>query len=379
MSITKAAMLERLGLRFIVEPQSVWLSSREKELLAELKPLGVMFRRRNFLQDVSYSEWLESYRQLLHDVRAAIGRDAIVTCVDHEGGQVHRFPAPITQFPYAMTYGESLSMVREVSRAMAIELASLGINLTFSPVADVHSNPQNPVIHRRAFSTSPEVVAKAALCSVREYRAQRIIPCAKHFPGHGDTSVDSHVALPVVSRTREALEQCELIPFRALIQEGIEMIMTGHLVVPEIDPDNQATISPRILGDLLRRQLHYSGVTISDALGMQAILPDMRSGDFAVRAHRAGLNIFLMAGDVVSIEDAIVLRNELYESIECGEMPRVDEDASIAFIQKLLARLAMHEVEMLPARVLEKHKALKDTLEKKSAGATFDFSPEGFE
>jgi beta-N-acetylhexosaminidase len=370
---------ERLGLRFIVEPQGAILSTREKELLAELQPLGVMFRRRNFRHDLPYSEWLATYQSLVAEIRAAIGREDIIFCIDHEGGSVHRFPSPITRFPYAMTYGESLPAVQAVSRAMAVELKSLGINVTFSPVADVHSNPKNPVINQRAYSSRATSVAEAAVVSAREFRAHGIIPCAKHFPGHGDTTVDSHFELPVVSRNLNELEQCELIPFKALIEDNVEMIMTAHLMVPELDSLAQATISAEIITHLMRSKLGYKGVTIADALGMKAILQDVRSGSFSGRAQRAGLDIFLVAGDVVTIEDAMALKNELFQCIQTDDRIALAAHESEERIVQLLARVSDSSVQMLSDECIRKHSDICVEIEQNHLTKDFDFSPEGFE
>lgn len=371
--------VESLGLRFIVEPEGPVLTAKEKELLADLKPLGVMFRRRNFVQNVPYKEWLDAYKELVAEIRVAIGRPQVIFCIDHEGGDVHRFPPPVTRFPYAMTYGSSVETVRAVSEAMAVELASLGINLTFSPVADVHSNPKNPVIHQRAFSTDPQEVARAAVASANEFRVRGVLPCAKHFPGHGDTAVDSHFSLPLVSRDKESLQQCELVPFKALIDSGIEMIMTAHLVVSHLDPNNQATVSPVIINQLLRDELGFNGVTIADALGMKAIVDDLRSKTFARRAHLAGLDIFLVAGDVLSIEDALLLRDELRDGIQSGALHEGSMRSALLRIDTLLRSTKTNHVEQLSEETLNRHQILSDEISRRNASVAFDFSPKGFE
>lgn len=376
---TSLSSVESLGLRFIVEPEGTVLSAEEKKLLSDLKPLGVMFRRRNFVQDVPYREWLESYKRLVAEIQSAIGRPDVVFCIDHEGGNVHRFPPPITRFPYAMKYGSSVETVREVSRAMAVELASLGINLTFSPVADVHSNPKNPVIHERSFSSDPREVATAAVASAHEFRVKGVLPCTKHFPGHGDTAVDSHLALPVVKRDIESLRGCELVPFKALIDAGIEMVMTAHLIVSHLDPNNQATISPIIINQLLRGELGFNGVTIADALGMKAIVDDLRSHTFARRAHEAGLDVFLVVGDVVSIEDALLLRDELRHGLQSGAFSDASMQGAIARIATLLQSITVNRVELLSEETLKRHQLLSEEISRRNSVEAFDFSPQGFE
>ena len=191
-----------------------------------------MLRSRNFARDLPYSAWLARYASLLNDVRATIGRERIVVCIDHEGGQVHRFPQPITRFPYPAFYAASDDAVEGVSQVWATELKSLGINVTFSPCADIHTNPDNPVIKHRAYGTTPHTVATAVKTCAATLRREGVIPCAKHFPGHGDTGIDSHYALPVLNRSVDELRDRELIPFKALIDDGLEMVMSAHHRLP---------------------------------------------------------------------------------------------------------------------------------------------------
>lgn len=368
-----------LGLRFVVEPSGAHLTEAEARALSDLRPAGVMLRKRNFLTSEPYPVWLKAFSTLLADIRAAIGRPNIIVSIDHEGGAVHRFPPPITRFPYPATYGGSLEAVAAVSGAMAKELASLGINLSFSPVADIHSNPNNPVINERAYGTNPDAVTNAALTCAATLRAAGILPCAKHFPGHGDTGVDSHYTLPVLPHTQRELEQRELIPFKALIDHGIEAIMTAHLMVPALDAQAQATISGPILNGLLRQQLGFSGVTFADALGMKGIYDVVTSGQFCLKAHRAGLDIFLMVGDAVSIADALTLRDQLARDYEDNSLTEASLLESQDRILKLLSKLATHTPRELDQSELTQHAALASQLARNAPWSSFKFNPAGFE
>jgi len=367
------------GLRFIVEPSSTTLSATEFSQLADLRPAGIMLRKRNLLQDQPYEAWLAKLDQLLADVRKAIGRPNIIVSIDHEGGAVHRTPAPLTRFPYAATYGSSLEAVTEVSSFMAQELTSIGVNISFWPVADIHSNPRNPVINERAFGVTPEQVTSAAIACARTLRSHGVIPCAKHFPGHGDTSADSHFSLPIVPHTRQELLSRELVPFKALIDDGIEMVMTAHLIALDLDADRQATISPAVLTSLLRETLGFKGVTIADALGMKGIHDVVMSGTFATRAHQAGLDLFLMAGDAVTLGDAISLRDELQRGAEQGTLVESSFMASQARIERLLNTLPQYAVKPLSAQTLQTHNKLAETLAKNAPWSSFVFSPAGFD
>lgn len=368
-----------IGIRFIVEPSGTQLREDEKALLRDLKPAGIMLRKRNFRHDLPYGEWLQIYARLIEECRVAIGRTSIVVSVDHEGGAVHRFPNPITRFPYAATYGSEPEAVRGVAAAMGGELAALGVNLSFSPVADIHSNPRNPVINERAFGTEPSQVSKAAIACMQGLQQHGVMACAKHFPGHGDTAEDSHYALPIVGGSREQLGQRELLPFRALIEAGIEMIMSAHIMVPALDSANQATISPAILTDLLRNELGFNGLVIADALGMKGIHGTVTSGTFAVQAHRAGLDLFLVVGDTVSLHDALSLRNEFAKAIERDEIDRTSVLTVEQRINRFIEVLPQHPVHALSSETLLQHANLAQRLSGNAPWSRFVFDPVGFD
>lgn len=367
------------GIRFVVEPSGVELTALERKQLRELRPAGIMLRKRNFLQGRPYHEWLATFDALVTDCRMAIGRSSIIVSIDHEGGAVHRFPSPITRFPYAATYGAVPEAVFQVASAMGEELAALGVNLSFSPVADIHSNPDNPVINERAYGTRVSQVSSAALACARALRQHGIVPCAKHFPGHGDTADDSHYAVPSIPHSRTALEQRELQPFKALIDDGIEMVMSAHVMVPAIDPDNQATISRPILTDLLRGSLGFRGLTVADALGMKGIHGVVMGGAFPVLAHRAGLDLFLVVGDTVSIGDALQLRDQLTQALRGGELDKAGVLETEHRIEQFLATLPQHPVREIPAETLARHAALAQTLAAHAPWSSFAFNPVGFD
>ena len=208
------------------------LDSRDRELLQDLRPTGVILFKSNFRHDLPYAGWLDSHEALIQSIREACGRERLFVAIDHEGGRVCRTPPPITRFAYAARWAATAEKVGEV---MGRELASLGINLNFAPVLDINSNPQNPVIGERAFGANAEAVIAAALPFFKSLERQGVRACGKHFPGHGDTKVDSHQALPVLDLDEAALEARELRPFRAAVASGIGMIMTSHILIPAIE------------------------------------------------------------------------------------------------------------------------------------------------
>ena len=374
-----AQSLLDMGLRFIVEPSGPELADTERKTLKELRPAGIMLRRRNFHQELPYADWLRSYARLLSDVREAIGRDRVIVSVDHEGGKVHRFPPPITRFPYPAFYAAEPQAVVAVAAAMAQELRSLGINVSFSPTADIHSNPANPVINQRAFGTTAAQVSRAALEFAATLRAGGVTPCAKHFPGHGDTASDSHTSLPILNRSMAELEQREFVPFAALVGEKIEMVMSAHIELPQVDAGVPATLSRKIMTGILRERLGFTGVIVADALGMKGVSEAVAPAAVAIPAHRAGIDLMLMVGDSVSLSDALEAKREMERfASSCPESDRRELEQSQQRISQLLSILPQPACCQLGEQELEAHAKLAHKLGANEQWAHFDFDPVGF-
>lgn len=230
--------------------------------------------------------------------------------VDQEGGRVVRLGPPCLGLPPAMELGQrGEETVREVAEAQAEELRHLGFTTSFAPVLDVHSRPENPIIGDRAFSTDPQRAARLACAFADGLEAGGMLPCGKHFPGHGDTTQDSHLVLPTVAKTKAELLATELVPFRAAIERNIASLMTAHVVFSGLDPSGPATMSRAILHDLLRVELGYQGVVVSDDLEMKAITQS--AGEAAVAAMTAGCDMLLVCSDEARQDEAFeALRKE---------------------------------------------------------------------
>src|SRR4051794_26276359 len=220
--------------------------------------------------------------------------------VDQEGGRVARLKAPFTEWPPMATLGRSgdLRLAERFARALALELKSVGITLDYAPVLDIHTNPKNPVIGDRALAGKAEEVARLGAAIVRTLQAEGIAACGKHFPGHGDTSVDSHLELPLVEHPPERLREVEFLPFKAAIEAGVATIMTAHVFVPSLDEQRPATLSRHVVTDLLRGELRYEGVILSDDLEMKAIAAQYAVPAAAVMAIEAGCDgALICSGD----------------------------------------------------------------------------------
>ncbi|PWU61475.1 sugar hydrolase, partial [Micromonospora globispora] len=198
-------------------------------------------------------------------------RPDVIVAIDEEAGDVTRIEsARGSSRPgnFALGIVDDPALTEAVARDLGTELAAAGVTLNYAPDADVNSNPDNPVIGVRSFGADPALVARHTAAWVRGLQAGGVAACAKHFPGHGDTRIDSHHDLPRIGGDRARLDAVELAPFRAAVAAGVQAVMTGHLLVPALDPELPATLSPRILGRLLREELRFQGVVVTDAVEM---------------------------------------------------------------------------------------------------------------
>jgi beta-N-acetylhexosaminidase len=346
--------ISQAGHHFLVGLRpTVSLDSRDRALLADLRPAGVILFKSNFVQDEPYERWLKVHEGLISEVRAAIGRERIFVGIDHEGGRVCRTPAPITRFAYAQRWAASAGAV---GRAMGVELSSLGVNLNFAPVLDIHSNPANPVIGARAFGTSSEQVTAAALEFMSAQQGAGVLACGKHFPGHGDTSTDSHHELPVLERDLEGLRARELKPFVAAIAAGIPMIMTSHLMLPRLDPVDPVTLSRRFGRQLLRDELGFNGVVVSDDIGMRAVSRMFDDPTAAARLLLAGTDLMMVCAYWTDTERCRGFAAAMISAQRQGVIPSELESQSRSRIESLLMRAHQHEVRRLPSEVLEAHR-----------------------
>lgn len=230
-------------------------------------------------------------------VYAAAGEHPIpFIAVDQEGGRVQRLKDPLTRIPPMARVGATrdFDLACSIGEVIGAELEALGFNLDFAPIVDVLTNPDNPVIGDRAFGTTPEHVGRMAGAVMGGLIMSGMMPCAKHFPGHGDTELDSHFDLPYVRHDAERLQDIELAPFRSLIKASVPMIMTAHIIVPAIDERHPATLSHQWLTGILRRTMHYGGLIVSDDLEMKAVADRYTIEEMVELGLPAGLDIFLV-------------------------------------------------------------------------------------
>jgi len=316
-----------LGQLFMVGIPTSTLDTPTRAQLVDLQPGGVILFRRNY-RDV---EQLTALCEELHNL---LPHTPPLIALDHEGGRVHRLTAPFTHFPPAAVIGqtESPQFAEQVGQAMGRELSSIGIDIDFAPVLDVWTNPVNTVIGDRAFSSDPHTVGLFGCAQARGLRAGGVIPCGKHFPGHGATFMDSHEDLPRDERSLDELLQVDLQPFRMAIAEEIEMIMTAHIVYPALDSESPATRSRPILSSLLRQQLGFRGVIVTDDLEMGAIIRHDSVANTAVQALYAGADLLLICH---KLELALAARESCLQALTTGELSLQRVEDAFAHIKML--------------------------------------------
>lgn len=266
------------------------------------------------------------------DLVDALGRlpgKPLIVAVDQEGGRVQRLSAPFPQVPPTRVIGATRSpaLARDVGTLLGRGLFALGFHQNYAPVLDVDSNPDNPVIGDRSFGDDARSVARLGAAFIDGLQSEGVAACAKHFPGHGDTSVDSHHALPRLDHAMSRLSRVELVPFVAAAQAGCEAMMTAHILFTELDPEHPATLSEKVLGPLLREGIGFRGMIVSDDLEMNAIADHYGVEEAAIRAVRAGCDQLLIChrpGWVARAHEALV------RAAETQEIPRSRIEAAAA-------------------------------------------------
>jgi beta-N-acetylhexosaminidase len=286
----------------------------------------------------------EQVAEISREARTMAQELPLWVSVDQEGGRVARLKAPFTIWPPMLTLGRSgdEGLAERFAAALAAELKAVGITLDYTPVLDILTNPKNPVIGDRALAERAEDVARLGRTIVRVLQREGIAACGKHFPGHGDTAVDSHHELPLVEHPPDRLDAVELVPFRAAIAEGVAAIMTAHILMPAMDEERPATLSPAIVDGLLKQKLGFGGLVVSDDLEMRAISGRYGLPEATVAAIAAGCDAVLMCG--ASQEPQAAALEALVKAVEDGALP-------VKRVEDALARhRRMKERFLAPAR-----------------------------
>ena len=261
----------------------------------------------------------------------------LLISIDEEGGRVSRLPGVAMPSSKTIGYTKDSDRAYENGRALAKRIKSLGFNLNNAPVLDINSNPNNPVIGDRAFSDESEVVTNLGVQTMKGIQAEGIISVIKHFPGHGDTSIDSHKGLPRVDHDLDRLQNFELIPFREAINNRADAVMTAHILLPKLDPHYPATLSKTVITDILRQDLNFGGVIITDDMTMAAIKDNYDLGKAAVKAVNAGVDIVLVCHEHANY---IAVIEALEQAVKSGNITKARIDGAVHRILKLKQKIS---------------------------------------
>jgi beta-N-acetylhexosaminidase len=284
----------------------------------------------------------------------------LLITADLEGGTGLIFRGG-TRFPKAMALGATFDpeSARRVGRMTALEAKSIGVHVNFYPVVDVNNNPLNPIINTRSFGEDPKQVSVMAVAYIEGFQENGLIATAKHFPGHGDTSTDSHLQLPVILSSRERLERVELLPFQGAIQAGVRAIMTGHLLVPALEPRSgvPATLSKPISTGLLKQEMGFKGLVFTDAMNMGGLRHNFGDGEAVVLAFAAGADLILFPP---SVEKAF---NGLRDALQQGRISSSRLDESVRRILEVKAGLGLHHVSRSHLAAIDQQVGAPEQLE----------------
>ncbi len=321
----------KIGQTILMGLKGPALEADEKKFIVEHNIGGVILFSRNLTTPQQLHALVADVQNLRHQLPE---KTPLFVGIDMEGGRVARLKAPFTQWPPLKRLGDldSPSLGFKFAETMGQELKAIGINLNFAPCVDVLTNPKNTVIGDRSLSADAENVAKMSSSLVRGYIKSEIIPCAKHFPGHGNTMLDSHEDLPIEETTLERLREVEFVPFKRAFRARLDMVMTAHIKFPKIDPEWPATLSSIFITDILRKEMGYRNLIITDDLDMKALTKNYALELIPVRALKAGCQLLAYCNEPARPPMAI---EAITKAIQAKEIDEAVISAACDAIQKL--------------------------------------------
>ncbi|SFM22744.1 beta-N-acetylhexosaminidase [Salibacterium qingdaonense] len=327
--VKNMTMEEKVSQMLYIGLQGASLSTDEKSMI-QAGAGGIFLLGGNIENETQLEQYMAGIKEA--DAETEI---PLFLGVDEEGGRVSRIPDTIENIPAAAVVGRSADeeTAGEVGRLLAEKVKRFGFNMDFAPVLDVNSNPDNPVIGDRSFGSSPETVSRLGTAVMQGMKEENIIPVVKHFPGHGDTSTDSHVQLPVVDKTKEEVENMELRPFQQAVEEGADMVMTGHLLFPAVDEEYPASMSEEVITGMLREDMNFDGVVVTDDMTMGAIANQYGMAEAAVQSVKAGADMVMTADAGGGTFEEI--QNAMLQAVENGELTEARINKSMTRILRL--------------------------------------------
>lgn len=358
--VDQMSLDEKIGQLVIVGLDGRSMNEDTLQMIRQYKVGGFILFKNNI-------DNAEQTVSLLNQLKEANKKNAVPLwlSVDQEGGRVSRLSSMFTDTPSAGEIGaaDDLTYTRNIGQAIGNELHALGFNMDFAPVMDINSNPKNPVIGDRSFGSTPETVIKHGIETMHGINSQGVAAVIKHFPGHGDTSVDSHYDLPLVNKTREELERFELQPFIEAISQDVDAIMVAHLLMMQIDDKQPASISSSVINGLLRDQLGYNGVVITDDMTMGALLNTNKIGDAAVRSILAGTDVVLVSHQT---ELRLEVIHSLKAAVETNTLTEQRIDESLHRILRLKQKYSLQDTPAPFPDIDQINKYINEALQSRS-------------
>lgn len=320
-TINSLTLEEKVGQMLMFAFRGIEYNEQLETQIKDLKVGGVIHFGHN-IKDIEQVKMLNENIQKNADIPLFIG-------IDEEGGTVQRIVEGMPPFPGAMAVSASKISPYDLCKIVGVNLKKIGFNMNFAPVGDVNNNPNNPVINSRSYSDDPKVCSKYVIDSFKGFQDGGVLPTCKHFPGHGDTSVDSHVSLPTVNKDIDMLNNIELVPFKDSIDAGIDGIMASHILYPVLDDKYPATLSRKIITNLLKEKMGFDGLIVTDSLTMGAIHQNYSPKEIVNLAANAGIDLMIFCGKA-DINDQKEIYNSLLEEVKNGNIPisRVNESVT---------------------------------------------------
>ncbi|KRG14874.1 beta-N-acetylhexosaminidase [Lederbergia galactosidilytica] len=351
---------EKIGQMIFAGTDGVELDAGTKELITHHQVGGFIFFAANLLDT-------KQMITLLNDIKRENVQNPfpLFLGVDQEGGRISRFPDNMMTLPTNEEIGmlNDVAFSYEVGQVLGDQVKAFGFNLDFAPVLDVNSNPNNPVINDRSFGSDPQLVSRLGIETMKGIQSQQIISVIKHFPGHGDTEVDSHLDLPIIEKSVKEMEQIELLPFYKAIHDGADMVMVAHILLPEIDPTYPSSMSKKVITNLLRDRLDFTGVVVTDDMTMKAITNHYEMGEAAVQSVKAGSDVILIAHEYDNVKNVI---EALVQAVETGELSEERIDESVRRILQLKKKYNLEDQPVEKVDVESLNHSIEEVLEKYS-------------
>ena len=339
---------EKIGQLITVGIDGYSLDDNAKDLIESKKVGGIILFKNNVNDSNQLLQLINSIKETNYT-----NKIPIFISVDEEGGRVNRFPKEIKKLPSNKIVGNKndSNLAYDIGKYIGYALSSFGYNMDFAPVLDINSNPNNTVIGDRAFSNDKDIVANLGANEIKGFKSSNVICVAKHFPGHGDTATDSHYSLPIINKTIEQLQGIEFVPFKKAIEEKVPAIMVSHILLPNVDDTNPASMSKTIITDILRKDLKFDGVVVSDDMTMGAITNDYDISEACIKAINAGTDLLLVCH---GYDNEVKVINSIKEAVnnKIISMDRIDESVYRILSLKENYKLSDEKIESIDVDII---------------------------